>query len=143
VDLIQSFFNVRLGKLAKGFFLQAQVSSASSSSIPFPQHDPPTHKCFFCSLALGHVGEYFRVTRILAPFSPTPMFFDNTLALTTLHLELNGYFLAFFEDYELDQDFKFSSDSFKLAFQCMLHLLTSGPFGMFLNTFRTIFTLKI
>ncbi len=44
--------------LQEEFFLQPQVLT-SSSSMPPTQHDLPTHKCFFRSLVLGHVGEYF------------------------------------------------------------------------------------
>jgi hypothetical protein len=34
----------------------------------------------------------------LAPFFPTPMFFNTTSILTTLHLESNGYFPLFFKN---------------------------------------------
>jgi hypothetical protein len=64
----------------------------------------------------------------LVSFAPTS--FDTTLAFTTLHPRSNSYFLFFLKNYELDQDLKFSSNSFKLTFQHMLHLLVSGPFGM-------------
>jgi hypothetical protein len=53
----------------------------------------------------------------LAPFSLTPTFSDTTSALTALHLESNGYFSFFLEDYEPNQDLKLSSNSLKLAFQ--------------------------
>jgi hypothetical protein len=43
-------------------------------------------------------------------------FFDTTLALTALHLESDDFFMFFLENYELDQDLEFSSDSFKLTF---------------------------
>jgi hypothetical protein len=66
----------------------------------------------------------------LAPFSPTPTFFNTTLVLTTLHLELDGYFSFFFKDYKLDQDLELSFDSFKLVFKHKSHLLTSGHFEM-------------
>jgi hypothetical protein len=61
------------------------------------------------------------------------MSFDTTLILTTLHLETYGYFLFFLKDYELDQNFELSFDSFKLAFQRMPHLLTNGHLGWFLT----------
>jgi len=82
---------------------------------------------FFCSLTLGSVREYFQTTHTLAPFSHTPMSSNTT------------YFSFFLEDYELDQNFELSFDSFKWTFQCMPHLSTSGPFGWFLNVFRIIF----
>jgi hypothetical protein len=110
--------------------LRAKALSTNLSAILFPQHDPPTHKHLLSSLTLSHAGEYFRAARALAPFSPTPMSFDTTFALTTLHSESDGYFPFFLEDYELDQDFKLSSNSFKLTFQCMSHLSTSAPFGI-------------
>jgi hypothetical protein len=75
---------------------------ASSGSIPFPQHDPLIHKRLFHNLALGYAREYFWVARVLAPFFPTPMSFDTTSILTTLHLESHGYFSLFLEDYKPD-----------------------------------------
>jgi hypothetical protein len=104
---------------------------ASPSLVPFPQHDPPTHKCLLHSLIFGCVRKiYSRATYALAPFSCAPTSFDNTSTFITLHLESNGYFSLFLKDYEPDQDLEFSHDSFKLAFQCMPHLLASGLFGM-------------
>jgi hypothetical protein len=96
-----------------------------------------------CSLALGHVVKYSPATCTLAPFSFAPTSFDITLTFTALHPESNGYFLFFLEDYKQDQDFELSSEFFKMAFQCMLHLSVSGHFGIFFDTFETIFTLKI
>jgi hypothetical protein len=81
-------------------FLWAQALSASSSSIPFPQHDPLTHKRLLYNLTLGRAGEYFLPTCVLAPFFPTPISSNTTLAFTTLHPESNGYFSLFFENYE-------------------------------------------
>jgi hypothetical protein len=92
----------------------------------FSQHDPPTHECLLHSLVLGCVGEYFRATHALAPFSPAPISSNTTLIFTALHLDLDGYFLFFLKDYEPDRDLKFSSDYFKLALQHMSHLLASG-----------------
>jgi hypothetical protein len=66
----------------------------------------------------------------LAPLSLAPTSFDTTSALTAFHPKSDGYFPLFFKDYKLDQDFKLSSDSFKLAFQHMPHLSSNGPFGM-------------
>jgi len=86
----------------------------SSSLVLLPQHDPPIHKLFFHSLILGCAREHFRTICILAPYSSSPM-----LPLTTLHPKLDGHFLVFLEDYELDPDLKLSFDSFKLTFQHM------------------------
>jgi len=72
----------------------------------------------------------------LAPFSPTPISSNTTSIFTALHPKSNGYFLLFLEDYELNQDLQLSSDSFKLMFQQMLHLSTSGIFGMVFEHFR-------
>jgi hypothetical protein len=99
---------------------------ACSNSIPFPQHDHPTHKRLLHSLAFSRAREYSQVAHGLAPFSPTPTSFDTTLALTTLHPKSNGYYSLFLENYESNQDFELSLDSFKLAFQRMPHLSTSG-----------------
>jgi hypothetical protein len=88
--------------LEEEFFLQAQALSTSSSSIPFPQHDPPTHKRLFCNVTFGLIREYFQVVCILAPFSPTPKSFDTTSTFTTLHPKLNGYFPLFLKNYKPD-----------------------------------------
>jgi len=101
--------------LQEEFFLRVQALVTSLSSIPFLQHDPPTHKCLFHSLVLGCVREYFRVAHILVPFSFALMSFDTTLVFITLHLELDGYFSLFFEEYKLNQDLELSSNFFKLA----------------------------
>jgi hypothetical protein len=67
------------------------------------------------------------------------MSFDTTLAFTTLHPKLDGCFLIFFKNYELDQDLEPSFDSFKLAFQRMPHLSKSGHFGMVFEHLRNCF----
>jgi hypothetical protein len=66
----------------------------------------------------------------LAPFSPAPTSTNTILAFNAQHLELNGYFPFFLEDYEVDQYLELSSNSFKLVFQCMPHLLANGLYGM-------------
>jgi hypothetical protein len=91
--------------------------------VPLPQHDPITHKHFLCNLVLRCAREYSTATHALAPFSLEPMFFDTTSILTRLHLELNNYFSFFLKNYEPNQDLEFSSNSFKLAFQHMPHML--------------------
>jgi hypothetical protein len=100
--------------------------------MPFIQHDPPTHNCLFCSLVLGRVGEYFRIACALAPFLFTPTSFDTTSILMTLHPQM--VFLVFLEDFEPYRDFELSFDSFKLAFQCMPNLSTSGLFRIIFGT---------
>jgi len=112
--------------LQNEFFLRAQALLANLNSIPFPQHDFPTHKHLLHSLALGFAREYSWVACALVPFPFTSMSFDTTLTFTTLHLEIDVYFSFFLEDYKLDQDLKLSSDSFKLVIKCMSHLLASG-----------------
>jgi hypothetical protein len=67
---------------------------------------------------------------LLTPFSLESMSFDTISTLTTLHPELNNYFSFFPKDYEPNQDLEFSSNSFKLAFQHMPHMLASGLSGM-------------
>ncbi len=76
---------------------------------------------------------------ILATFSPTPTSSNTTLVLIVLHLESNGVFSFVLENYELDQDLEVSFDSFKLTFQCMLNLFTSGLFGMVFEHFQNFF----
>jgi hypothetical protein len=66
----------------------------------------------------------------LAPFSLAPTSSNTTSTLIALHLELDGYFSFFIENYKLYQDLKISSNSFELAFQHMPHLLASGPSRM-------------
>jgi hypothetical protein len=97
------------------------------------------HKRLLRSLTFGRAREYFWVVYVLAPFSPTPTSFDNTLALSTLHFKSNAYFPFFLKDYEPDQDLKFSYNSFKLAFQRMSHLSANGPFGMVFKHLQNIF----
>jgi len=126
---LKRFLAIDWENLQEEFFLQAQVLSTSLNSICFPQHDPPTHKRLFHSLAFGCVREYSWTSWALAPFSPTPTSFDTTSALTTLHFKSSGYFLFFYKDYEPNQDLELSFDSFKLALQCMQLLSASGPFG--------------
>jgi hypothetical protein len=87
------------------------------------------------NLALGCVGEYFRVAHTLTSFCFTPTSFDTSLALTALHPKLDGYFSFFFDDYEPDQYLKFYLDSFKLAFQCTSHLSANGFIGMVFEHF--------
>ncbi len=55
---------------------------------------------------------------------------NTTSTFTALHPKSNGYFLFFLEDYEPDQNIKFSSNYFKMAFQHMFHLSASGPSWM-------------
>jgi hypothetical protein len=98
----------------------------SLKSAPLPQLDPLAHKHLLNRLVFGHAGEYFKATCTLAPFSLTPMSFNTTSALVTLHLESNGYFPLFLEDYELNQELELSFNSFKLAFQRMSHKSASG-----------------
>jgi hypothetical protein len=88
------------------------------------QHDPPTHKHFLHILNLGCVGEYFRTTNVLAPFSPTPTSSNTTMSFTTLHFELGNFFPFFLEDYKPNQNLELSFDFFKLTFQ---HMLTRPP----------------
>jgi hypothetical protein len=111
-------------------FLRSQVLETSLTLVLHPQHDPITFKHLLHSLVLGHAREYFRTIQVLAPFSLALTSFETTLTLTTLHLESNGFFLLFLEDYELDQDLKISSNFFKLTFQFMLHLSINGHYGM-------------
>jgi hypothetical protein len=107
-----------------------------------PQHDLPTHKCLYHSLVSGHAREYSQAVWTLAPFFPAPTSSNTTLALTTLNPDSNGFFWLFLKDYELYQDFKLSSNSFKLAFQCMPHLFANGHFGMVFLTPSKLFSLK-
>jgi len=112
------------------FFLRAQVLAISLTLMFLSQHDPTIHKHLFRSLVLGHAREYFRTTQVLAPFSLAPTSFETILVLTNLHLESYGFFSLFLEDHKLDQDLKLSSNFFKLAFQCMLHLFINGHYVM-------------
>jgi hypothetical protein len=107
--------------------------------MPIPKHDRLAHKCLLYSLILRHAKEYSRTTCV---FSLAPTSFDTILALIALHLESNGYFSFFLKDYEPNQDLELSYNSFKLAFHCMPHLSTSGPFKMVFKCLRNCFHLK-
>jgi hypothetical protein len=82
--------------------LWAQALLTSSSSIPFPQHNPLIHKRLLQSFAFGRAREYSWVAHALTPFSFAPTSSNATLGFTTLHFESDGYFLLFLEDYKLD-----------------------------------------
>ncbi len=112
--------------LQEEFFLWAQDLMASSSLMPFPQHDPSAHKHFLHNLVLGHVSEYFQVVHVLTPFFFALMSFDTTSTHSILYHELDGLFMLFLKDYKPNQDFELSFDSFKLTFKCMLYLFASG-----------------
>jgi hypothetical protein len=122
------------------FFLWAQVLATSLSSMPFPQHDPPIHKCFLHSLIIRRAKQYSWATHILAPFSLTPTSFDTTSTFIALHFNLDGYPPLFLEDYKLNQNLELSSISFKLAFQHMLHYRQVVLSTWFLNTFGSVFS---
>jgi hypothetical protein len=122
--------------------LRSEALVTSLSSILLPQHDPLTHKHLLRSLTLGRAREYFRATCTLAPFSLAPTSFNTTLTFTTLHFKSNDHFPFSLEDYELDQDFKLSFSSFKLTFQHMPHLSTSGHVGMVFELFWDCFHLE-
>jgi hypothetical protein len=115
---------------------------ASLSLVPFPQHGLLALKHFVRRLIIGHVGEHFKVICTLAPFSPTPMSFGTTSILIALCLDSYGYFLLILNNYEPDQNFKLSFKSFKLAFQCMPHLLANGLSKMVFEHFRDYFNPK-
>ncbi len=95
------------------FFLQTQALVTSSSSRPLAQHDLLTHKHLLHSLVLGCGRKYSRTASVLTPFSPTFTSFDTTLVFTSPHLKSNNFFPFFLEDYELNEDLKLSSNSFK------------------------------
>ncbi len=111
--------------------------------MPLPQHDRWVHKCILHNFVLRRTREYFWATCVLAPFTPTPTSSNTTSILMVLHLKSNDHFLLFLKDYELNQDFKLSFNSFKLTFQHMLHLLASGPSGMVFLTPLKWFSPKI
>jgi hypothetical protein len=67
---------------------------------PLPQHDFPSHKCFFHKLVLGRVGGKTGTIHFLAPFSLTPTSFDTTSIYINLHLESYGFFPFFLKDYK-------------------------------------------
>jgi hypothetical protein len=77
----------------------------------------------------------------LAPFSHALLSSNTTSTLTTLHFESNDFFLFFLENYEPNQAFELSFDFFKLAFQHMPHLSTSGHFGMVFEHLQNCFHL--
>ncbi len=120
-----------------------QVLATNLSSTP-PQHDLLTHKCFLQNFIFECVGEYFWATHVLTPFFFAPTWFNTTLALIVLHIESNGFFPFFVKNYESNRNLKFLYDSFKLVFQHISHLFASDLLlGLFLNTFKNVFTQKI
>jgi len=70
------------------------------------------------------------------------MSLHTTSTFTTLHPKSNGYFPFSPQNYKLNQDFKLSSDYFKLTFQRMPHLMASGLFMMVFEHFQDYFHLE-
>jgi hypothetical protein len=85
--------------LQEEFFLRAQVLVVSPNSMPFPQHYLLAHK-LFCSLIFKHLGEYFQVICIMAPFFPIATSTNTTSTIIALHPKLDGFFLFFLKYYK-------------------------------------------
>ncbi len=136
-------FSGQLENLQKDFFLKAQALVTSSNSMPPTQHDLPTHKHFLHSLVLGCVRKYSRATCGLTSFFLAPTSSDITSTFTTLHPKWSNFFPLFLEDYEPSQNLEFSSNSFKLTFQHMSNLSSSGPSRMFFEPSKFVFIQKI
>jgi hypothetical protein len=79
-----------------------EFGGASQAQCLFTQHDLPTHKQFLRNLILGGAIKYLSITCALTTFSPTPTSSKTISPITTLHIELNGFFPLFLEDYKLD-----------------------------------------
>jgi hypothetical protein len=128
-----------LKDLHEGFFLWTQALATSPSLICFPQYDPSIHKSVFRSLIFGHARENFQAIHVLAPFSLTHASFNTTSTLIALHLKSNGYISLFLEDYNLNQDLEFSSNSFSWHFNACHIYWWIIIFKWFFNTFGIIF----
>jgi hypothetical protein len=63
--------------------------------------------------------------------------------LYVIHLESNGFFSIFLNNFEPNYNFELSTNSFKLTLQFIPHLSIIKKLGWFLNTFEIVFTLKI
>jgi hypothetical protein len=87
-------------------------------------------------------GNTLRQFALWHHFSLAPTSSNTILVLNAQHLKLDGYFPLFFKDYELDQNFELSFSSFKLMFQCMLHLSASRPSGMVFKHLQNCFHLE-
>jgi hypothetical protein len=84
--------------LKEELFLQAQVLIASLNLVTPPQHDLLAHKHLLHSLVFRRAKEYFRATCVLTPLSPTSTYANTTLAVFTLHPQLDGFLPLFLED---------------------------------------------
>jgi len=97
--------------LQEEFFLQSQDFATSLSLVSLPQHDPIILKHLPHNLVLEFAGECFQTTHVLAPLSLAPTSFDTTSTFIVLHLESNGYFPLFLENYKLDHGLELSFNS--------------------------------
>jgi hypothetical protein len=101
VGLTQVFFNRWLGKPIGGvLFVGPSFHDKFKFSVFSPWSSNSWH--ILCSLVFENAGEYSNTSYILAPFSLTPTSSYATLFLTALHFKLNGFFLLFLKDYELN-----------------------------------------
>ncbi len=92
---VKRFLACNWENLHEKFILRAQVLMTNLNSIPFPQHDPPTHKCLFRNLVLGHAREYSWAICVLALFFLKPTSSNTTSIFIALHPKSNGYFPLF------------------------------------------------
>jgi hypothetical protein len=70
------------------------------------------------------------------------MSFDTISTLNILHLELDGFFPVFMENYKLNQGLELSSKSFKLALKYMPHFISKWSFWDVLLTPSNFFLPK-
>jgi hypothetical protein len=131
-----------LEKLARGDFFTSPSFGNKFEFVHFPQHDPLAHKRLLCNLVIGCAREYSRTTCALAPLPPTSTSSNTTSVFTALHPKLDGYFLLFLKDYELNQNLELSYDYFKMAFQRMPHQSISGPSRMVFEHLQDCFHLE-
>jgi hypothetical protein len=134
---------MQLENLQEDFFLRAQTLVISSNSMPPTQHDLPTHKHFLHSLVLGCVRKYSCATCGIASFFLAPTSSDITSIFTTLHPKWSSFFPLFLEDYKPSQNLEFSFNFFKLTFQHMSNLSSSGPSRMVFEPSKFVFIQKL
>jgi hypothetical protein len=93
------------------------------------------------SFSLRCVGEYLHATKVLAPLASTLTSSETINASKRFILCLILYQDSLL-DFQLNTNFKFSLDSFKLTFIQSPHLLVSGPSSMVLKHLQDLFDPK-
>lgn len=129
---------------------QAQVVALSSimgASLILPNFDSTPVGPLMCrlgrSFALGHIGKFACVTRVLAPFALILSSSKIISVLLALYpLDTNSPCLDSLWDFQPNSNLELSVDFFRSTFLHMFHLSSSGLYGMVFEHLQDYFDLK-